>query len=287
MKNIELELIPTLRFCNVRAGEKIPYPAGWQNSPRTIGQIESSNVGLLLGESSQGIVALDFDGTTAWTWYNTVLNVALPKTIMWTSGKQDRCQMAFQVPEIYWPLVDTVKITHTRDPLIAKGEGFEFRWSNCQSVMPPSRLTDGRTYEWIVSPADSEIAELPMAIIDWWVLTCNPETTTVATQAYPPATTREVEELAEQLKNLYPTLDDYETWTKTTWAFCNTIGYNDGLALMKYYWPEQTPGEYDRLNCRPPSRPCGLGTIKRMINNRGGSNKLTQLELELKQKYNL
>jgi hypothetical protein len=159
------------------------------------------------------------------------------------------------------------------------------RWNGCQIVLQPSKLVDGREYEWIISPCECTIAELPEAIIDWWVLTCNPEQIQSETVVYPPTTTKEIEELAEQLKQLYPTLDDYDTWTRTTWAFCNTIGYADGMLLMKYYWPEKHPGEYNNLNNTPKGRKCGIGTIKKMISDR--NNKLSKLELELKQKYNI
>ena len=260
MRDIELECVPAWRYCQVRDGEKIPYPAGWQNQTRLLEQIISNNLGLLLGPKSGGVVALDFDGPTAWTWYSQHFGADIPTTIAWSSGKDSRCQMAFQVPEEYWPLLRTLKIA-TGDH-----EGFEFRWDRTQSVMPPSSLTDGRTYTWVLPPSSTPLTILPQAILEWWVLECNPERPEIEVE-YPPATEQEVLELASKLKLLYPTLE-HKDWIRVTWAFCNTIGYEDGTALMKYYWPEQKKGEYDRLRSESATDPVKIGTIYYMIRQR-------------------
>ena len=263
MKDIELECMPSWRYCQVRTGEKIPYPAGWQNQPRNLQQILSNNLGLLLGPKSGGVVALDFDGATAWTWYVQQFGTDIPITIAWTSGKESRCQMAFQVPEDYWPLLRTIKVT------TGEHEGFEFRWDRTQSIMPPSQLNDGRCYSWISAPSSTNIADLPEAILDWWVMECNPVTDLNENQ-YPPVDEPEVIELAQQLKQLHPGPFEYDRWSRITWAFCNTIGYADGIALMRYHWPEQQAGEYNNLNSKPPERKCTIGTVKKIIKELGG-----------------
>ena len=68
MKDDILQHQPNWRYCRVRAGEKKPYPAGWQNNPLTLEQVDSENIGLILGPKGNGICAIDFDGTTAWAW---------------------------------------------------------------------------------------------------------------------------------------------------------------------------------------------------------------------------
>jgi hypothetical protein len=286
MNYIELEVVPAWRYCNVKAGEKIPYPAGWQNNPKTIKNIESVNVGLLLGPVSGGLIALDFDGPSAWTWFDQRIGCALPQTVTWTSGKDRRCQMAFWIDQQYWDWVRTQKITHTKDALVADGEGFEFRWTGCQSVMPPSTLADGRQYAWLSSPTETKVAKLPDEIMCYWLTMCNPEPIVAETVEHPPMTEAEIIKLAEEFKALYPQLD-FDTWAQATWAFCNTIGYADGIALMKYHYPEQKPGEYRALGSKPrTSGPLKtIGYIKRLIGNR--TSKLTRLELELKKKYNI
>ena len=261
MKDLNLECVPAWRYCTVRAGEKIPFPKQWQTTPLVLADITTDNLGLLLGPCSGGVVALDFDGASAWSWFDQTFDIELPPTIAWTSGKDARCQMAFTVPEDYWPLLRTQKIS------TGPGEGFEFRWDRTQSVMPPSRLTDGRQYTWFRAPSQTDLVELPEAVLDWWVMKCNP--VPVAPAAYPAATEQQVLELAQELKSLYPELTDYDTWTRVTWAFCNTIGYADGIALMQWHWPEQRPGEYKTLGNKPPAgRRCTIGTVKKLIGQR-------------------
>ena len=269
MRDKELECVPLWRYCCVKSGDKRPYPDGWQNTPLKLEQITSSNIGILLGPVSQGLVALDFDGTTSWSWFGQSINCDIPSTVTWTSGKQDRCQMAFMVPEAYWAYLKTVKITNFKDDIISPGEGFEFRWTGAQSVLPPSSLADGRRYNWIAEPSRTDIAILPDAILSYWLQASNPEPRTIHTVKYPPATSREIEILAAELKRYYDQLDGYELWTSVCWAFCNTIGYADGIVLMRYYWPEKIAGEYDKLISRPAGgRQYGIGTIKWLIAQR-------------------
>ena len=44
-----LEHQPAWRYCRVRSGEKKPYPADWQNNPLKLLQVDSKNIGLILG----------------------------------------------------------------------------------------------------------------------------------------------------------------------------------------------------------------------------------------------
>lgn len=269
MNYIELEVVPTWRYCNVRAGGKVPYPAGWQNTPLRIRDIESANVGLLLGPVSGGLVALDFDGATAWTWFEQRIGCALPGTVMWTSGKDSRCQMAFRVPEQYWDYVRTQKITNTRDDLIAEGEGFEFRWTGCQSVMPPSELSDGRKYDWIVNPTEIDVAELPDEILAHW-LTLGDNSTVVNTNPIEDIDINQVNErsfnrVAEMLLELKKTYTDlpYDDWFRIAFATASEVGNTAAAALLASIWPEKVRGEYARLLAsRDPGR---SPTVKSLV----------------------
>lgn len=266
MKNIELECMTHWRYCNIPRGQKGPRSAGWQRTPLMLDNIDADgNVGVLLGPQSQGLCALDFDGTTAWTWFNEHFNIDLPNTIMWASGKTDRCQMAFAVPEAYWDLLKTLKIA-TGDH-----EGFEFRWTGGQSVLPPSLHPDTqKEYFWHNSPLSADLAAIPDAVLAYWLLQSNPEPEYSEPVEHPPATEAEVLALAVELKTCYPSFD-YDTWIRVTWAFCNTIGYEDGITLMKYHWPEQTAGEYNKLKSKPHGgRVCTIGTVKKLIRDRKG-----------------
>jgi hypothetical protein len=268
MKDIELECLPAWRYCQVREGEKVPFPAGWQSNPLQLTQIMTNNLGVLLGPKSAGVVALDFDGATAWTWFEETFGIDVLEqiidTVAWTSGKDFRCQMAFSVPEDYWPLLRTQKIP-TGDH-----EGFEFRWDRTQSILPPSRLADGRQYTWINSPSTTDLLALPENILIWWVLKCNPEPVK-ATTIYSPTTVDgdEVVAIYEELKRHYPVLG-WDMWAKATWAACRTLGRSDGVAVMKTFWPEQQEGEYNNLltTKTEPAKPVTLGTVITWIRRR-------------------
>jgi hypothetical protein len=267
MKDLNLECLPDWRFCNIPYGEKGPRYSGWQNTPIELKNINANgNIGVLLGPHSNGICALDFDGPTAWTWFiDRFPDLELP-TIKWASGRESRCQMAFKIPEEYWDALKTIKIETLAPSALGMkdGEGFEFRWTGGQSVLPPSRHPDTKKdYFWISSPVNTNVIPLPNDILVYWLLQANPVPVPVV--VYPPISNQEADDLARKLKNLYPSLG-YDTWARVTWGFCNTIGYGDGIQLMKQYWPEQKPGDYAILGTKPPKgKQYKLGTIKKMI----------------------
>lgn len=264
MKNLDLECVPGWRYCSIPAGEKGPRSTGWQRNPQLLKDIDqNNNIGVLLGPASGGIVALDFDGTSAWTWFDQTIGCDIPATVMWRSGKADRCQMAFIVPEEYWPYLKTQKIA-TGDH-----EGFEFRWDRCQSVLPPSTLKDGRVYTWIASPNDFDIPPIPDAMLAYWLELSNPVVESTAPDATLPAVSeQEVVDIYTELKRCYPELD-YDRWSRATWIITRQLGINDGLAVMRYLYGEQHPGEYDvLLKGTNTSKPAGLGSVITWIRQR-------------------
>jgi hypothetical protein len=119
-----------------------------------------NGIGLLTGEISGGILAIDLDGQGA---LDLMLESELavgeprPETLAWTSGKPGRRQELYQVPP------ETRKaIKHLTNTKI-KGDDWEldFRYNSCQSVMPMSYHPETGSYKWINSPEDTEIAVLP------------------------------------------------------------------------------------------------------------------------------
>lgn len=264
MKDIELECLPQWRYTQMPRGTKGPRTRGWQRNPLALAQVDThGNVGVLLGDKSNGIVAVDFDGASAFQFYSNTFVGEIPHTVMWTSGRDGRCQMAFTVEQKYWEFLETKKIA------TAEGEGFELRWTGTQSVLPPSLHPDtGKLYEWINPPSKTDLAPLPDSVLSWWLLECQPTEINAAETVYERPTEGELLDLARELKELYPSLD-YETWTRVTWAFCNTAGPADGLAIMQYFYPEQRSGEYGKLiGGEPPQRRCTVGTIHYLINQR-------------------
>jgi len=273
MKNLELEIVPTWRFCSIPYGEKGPRYDKWQKRPFQIADIpDTANVGLLLGPTSGGVVAMDFDGASAWRFYDETFGIPITETVTWSSGRTGRCQMLYRVPEQYWGHLKPKKIALDQIPDTepAKYEGFELRWDSLQSVMPPSRHPEtGQDYFWVLPPSQTNVAELPDAVLAWWLLESNPVHYQVDRPERPPATDQQVSEALDQLKQLYPELD-YDTWTRVTWAVYNTVGSSAGIDLMRYYYPETERGEYDRLRSEPRGRPVTMGTVWHLIQERRG-----------------
>ena len=201
---------------------------------------------------------------------------------MWTSNKPGRCQMAFRVPKEFWDHIPTVFKKNKPIPESdGKFQALEFRWGTdqvaCQSVLPPSLHPDNRldpniNYAWLRKPSEVNVCEVPMRLLEWAILDRQEENKVehIQGEVYVPKSVsgEEANRLAEELKQLYPTLD-YDTWIRVTWAFCHAVGDVDGLTIMKYYYPETKSGEYNKLlRSRTSGKVCTIGTIKKMINDR-------------------
>lgn len=285
MIDSELKLLTDWRFCKIPYKEKGPRYKDWQKKPFTLNQIpQTDNIGVILGPASNGILAIDFDGPWAWEYWNEYIKISFDSfdTVMWTSNKPGRCQMAFKVPKEFWNLIPTkfAKSGPLGDD--GKPQQLEFRWGNndagCQSVLPPSLHPDNSidpniNYVWLRKPSEVEVAEVPMRLLEWAVLDRQEEekkNEPVQGEVYTPKSVsgEEANKLAEELKQLYPTLD-YDAWIRVTWAFCHAVGDIDGLTIMRYYYPESKKGEYNKLlRSRSSGKVCTIGTVIKMITDR-------------------
>jgi hypothetical protein len=245
---------PSWRYCRVRAGEKKPYPNGWQNSPLTLEQVDSANIGLMLGPNGNGVCAIDFDGLTAVEWFNKEIGCNLPDTPAWSSGREGRMQMAFNVPNEIWEFLRTRKIV-TKPPSKAgagDGEGFEFRWAGGQSVLPPSvHPVTQKPYVWIID-ATTPVAEIPLPLLEHWVDLCHQEikpldtTPEINLDELEQNEIDEVERLLRKIKQQHPALG-YDDWCKVCWATAHHLGREAAKVLINLYYPEQKAGEYNSL----------------------------------------
>lgn len=123
-----------------------------------------SGYGLRTGDSSNGLVALDVDGASVEPLLQALSNGDLPKTVSWSSGKDGRRQLLFQVPNEYWQqLADFNRLVRNEHNGVktSDGEALEIRYNRCQSVLPPSRHPQTGAYYWINSPSDCEVATAP------------------------------------------------------------------------------------------------------------------------------
>ena len=171
MNNLQLEILQLqgVRFVEIVAGTKRPQGTGWQLNPRTLDQVSTPAVGMLLGDASEGIMAVDFDGASAIEyWVENVMD-SVPDTVMWTSGKTGRFQAAYRVPEEIRAQVPTKFARNT-----GTGEQLEWRYgrdrAGFQSVLPPSTHPElGTEYQWLAgrSPEDQAVAECPVELLEW------------------------------------------------------------------------------------------------------------------------
>lgn len=283
MKDNELSILSDWRFVVIPYGEKGPKTKDWQNKPYTLEQVpDDCNVGVILGVQSNGILAIDFDGP--WSWDYWLENIKIPfesiDTVTWTSNKPGRCQMAFRVPVEFWDYMpETFRI---KGPIgdDNKPQLLEFRWGNmkgAQSVLPPSLHPDNKldsniNYTWLRKPSDVVVQEIPIELLQW-IYDYNIVDTSVnvvSETEYRKNTPDEVAQLAEELKRCYPVLD-YDTWIRVTWAFCHELGVSDGIAVMKYHYPESSKGEYYKLTkSRYTGKKVTIATIVKMIRDVGG-----------------
>lgn len=274
MDNFILDRQTAWRYCRVKANDKRPYPADWQNTPLELHEVDSPNIGLLLGPASDGVCAIDFDGPSASVWaqaqgINLKEIINKHPTPTWTSGKPGRCQMAFRVPQEAWNILSTKKITNSQNNLIAVGEGFEFRWTGGQSVLPPSIHPDtGRPYEWLVD-AMEPVAEIPWQILDVWISLMTPKREEspipeVQLNDLKEQEVADVNEILEIVKGRHPTLA-YDDWRSVAWGVAKKLGREAGEVLMREYYPEQESGEYRNIyrNYNAAKSP-SMGTVRKM-----------------------
>jgi uncharacterized protein (DUF927 family) len=154
--------------------KKAPYLKDWQATGTTRDDIakdiasgKADGYGIKLGIPSQGICAIDIDGTAARAKLRHIMgDENIPLTVEFASGKVDRCQYLFTIPPELW---DTLK---TKSDKIPNGEGFEefgFFWNGRQSVLPPSAHPETEGYFWVHSPDDVPIATIPNKLLEYWL----------------------------------------------------------------------------------------------------------------------
>lgn len=280
MQDNELLICKDWRFCNVANGDKKPYPNNWQNNPLTLQQIESSNIGLQLGQHSNGTCAIDFDGIEAIDYWTTTFPqypIHSLNTIMWTSGKEYRLQAAFTVPTEYWPVL--------KRKVVSK---LEFRWGG-QSVMPPSKLNDGRQYTWINPPSKTILRPLPDDVLAYWLTLIYEDITkydNVVPQQY--QTTNVDEEFVNiLLEKIQPKVGnlrgDYDLWRTIAWATCSCVGISSAKMLLQYYWPEKTKKEISTLmSWKHRANSPKIGTLIKLSGISSMERQLLELENKLR-----
>lgn len=133
-------------------------------------KLYSSGYGLRTGEISEGILAIDIDGSSVKPLLESMSNGDLPSTISYKSGKPGRFQILYQIPDSHRDIVHQftkVNITEFGELKCAEKEQLEFRYNRMQSCLPPSRHPETGSYKWINSPEDYEVAIAPRWLLDY------------------------------------------------------------------------------------------------------------------------
>jgi CRISPR-associated protein Cmr3 len=253
-----LELIPQNWALTPLRGNKAPYRTEWQHEPpldrkQIITEIGSGaeGYGIRTGRVSGGIVAIDFDGSSAMQKASELSGgEPLPDTVSFTSNRPGREQRLYLIPQEYWGAIKTIKIKTGVIGDDGKPEQLELRWDGCQSVLPPSVHPTTGHYHWHRSPQVA-IAPAPKWVIEAMLAEPEPK----PSERYPTAYTRKArtgeewswsdEEWAlSYLSALNPCrADDYEDWLAVGMAL-HSVG--DSLLTEWDNWSRQsskyTPG---------------------------------------------
>lgn len=148
--------------------DKAPKIKNWQKGidrSIIIKELEAgraNGIGLITGELSGCILAIDCDGHSAHQLAEKL--GGLPHTVSFTSGKTGRAQHLYLVPSEYRELLKnfTRKVLETG----TKGEQLEIRYNASQSVLPPSQHPETDGYKSINSIENTPIAEVPTWVIE-------------------------------------------------------------------------------------------------------------------------
>jgi hypothetical protein len=148
--------------------QKKAYFAGWQQTGLARGSIEqeitsgkADGFGILTGELSGGLIAIDCDGYEPHARFKEILGGEIPETVTFASGRDGRAQYLYSIPQEHWANISTKKEATSGIGDDGKIEQLEWRWSGCYSVLPPSAHPQTNGYYWVKSPGDCPITPLP------------------------------------------------------------------------------------------------------------------------------
>jgi Protein of unknown function (DUF3987)/Bifunctional DNA primase/polymerase, N-terminal len=161
----------------IPVSQKRAYIDAWQKTglsresiKQAIIEGKADGFGILTGELSGGVIAIDCDGHEPHARFKETLGSDIPKTVAFASGKDGRAQYLFSVPQEHWAIITTKK---EGDP--KNGGQLEWRWGGCYSVLPPSAHPETDGYSWVNSPEECPIAPLPEKALEHLLNLCKPK----------------------------------------------------------------------------------------------------------------
>jgi hypothetical protein len=134
----------------------------WPNAPAPIGGqlMECPAVALRTGSVSSTL-CFDFDGRQSWKSFKWIFGddpwKILPKSISWTSGREDRRQVGFNIDPAHHHLLKNKRRVV---------DGLEMRWEGAASIITGVHPETG-SYQWVeyCAPWEVQLATLPLKII--------------------------------------------------------------------------------------------------------------------------
>jgi Protein of unknown function (DUF3987)/Bifunctional DNA primase/polymerase, N-terminal len=165
--------------------QKKAYFAGWQQTGLSRESIEqeitsgkADGFGILTGELSGGLIAIDCDGYEPHARFKEILGGEIPETVTFASGRDGRAQYLYSVAHCSWASIATKKEGTRGIGDDGKIEQLEWRWNGCYSVLPPSAHPETDGYYWVKSPDDCSIAQLPEKALEHLLNLCKPKVST-------------------------------------------------------------------------------------------------------------
>jgi hypothetical protein len=126
---------------------------------------KASMVGVLLGDASGGLLAVDHDGESASALLRSKFNIQkLPTTPTITSGKPGRFCSFYRVPAAMCASLKQVTFgTGVKGP-DGKDEALELRWTG-QQIVAGIHPETGNRYQWLIHPNQCDLAEAPEVLL--------------------------------------------------------------------------------------------------------------------------
>lgn len=225
------------------------------------------------------LMAVDQDGSSAKELIQKLSNgEGLSETYAFTSDRPGRCQFLFTVSPEYAAHLRTVKLKTGVKGDDGKDEQLELRWSNLQSVLPPSVHPETGCYRWRRSPQEVALAPAPMWVIE--AMLVEPEPTHHEPEQHPSSYSAKLlkgEEWSDEewalsyLSALSPyRADDYGDWLAVGMAL-HSLG--DSLLTEWDNWSRQsqkyTPGCCEKKWKSFKRQGVAIGTLGHMAKQDG------------------
>ena len=206
---------PIWRYVNCW-NKEAKYQGNHFDNPLTLEELleqPGNGGGVLLGKHSGGLSAVDFDGPDSDITFKHHVGIHpkhLPKTVSVASGKKDRKQMLYWIPDEYVDVLSVKKLT------LDGCSHFELRAGNSYSMVAGVHPeTDG--YFWLpgCSPSEIGIADAPLFLLEYWGKVCDKKESFISVKRPQEDLIFDSTRVEDYLSKYFAPANnysDYETW---------------------------------------------------------------------------